>query len=137
MRSIVLIAALCAGVTCTTSQGRADAGAPPNPIGAWQRADGTARVHIAPCGTELCATNTWIKDTSDGEDVGDRLIMNVSPKSNNELAGTAYDTKRNRTYSITLDVSQTALTTRGCVLFGLLCRSANWSRLPSDTRQSN
>ena len=105
--------------------------------GEWARGDGDARVRIEPCGKSLCAINTWIKDNSDGEDVGDRLIMNVAPKSTNELTGTAYDPKRNRTYSLTLDVGQTELTTRGCVLFGLLCRSVSWSRLPAGANQSD
>ena len=136
MRRIALIASLIAGVTCAVPQSHAEPSAA-NLIGAWQRADGAARVRIAPCGADICAINTWIKDNSDGEDVGDRLIMNVAPKSTNELTGTAYDPKRNRTYSLTLDVGQTELTTRGCVLFGLLCRSVSWSRLPAGANQSD
>ena len=47
--------------------------------GTWMRGDGNARVRIAPCGDKVCATNVWIGDTSNGEEVGDRLIMTLAP----------------------------------------------------------
>lgn len=98
-----------------------------NPDGVWMRDGGNARVKIAPCGSEICATNLWIKDTSKGEEVGDRLVMSLHRKSDTELAGTAYDPKRNKTYPIILIVGRNSLTTRGCVLGGLLCRDVNWA----------
>jgi uncharacterized protein (DUF2147 family) len=48
-----------------------------SPDGAWMRDDRNARVPIAPCGSELCATSIWIEDTSKGEEVGDRLIISL------------------------------------------------------------
>lgn len=100
------------------------------PNGVWMRDDGNARVEIAPCGNNLCATNLWIRDTSKGEEVGDRLVMSLEPQSGNTLAGTAYDEKRDRTYSMTLQVAQNSLVTRGCVLGGVLCRDVSWT--PAD-----
>lgn len=99
----------------------------PSPDGVWMRDDGNARVRIAPCGSKLCATNLWIKDTSEGEEVGDRLVMSLDRKSDTKLAGTAYDSKRDRTYAITVIVGRNSLTTRGCILGGLLCRDVNWA----------
>jgi len=98
-----------------------------SPDGIWVRDDGNARVQIAPCGSELCATNLWIKDTSKGEEAGDRLIMSLDRKSDSKLSGTAYDPKRDRTYAITVIVGRGSLTTRGCILRGLLCRDVNWA----------
>ena len=46
----------------------------PDPSGVWLRDDGNARVRIAPCGSNICATNVWIKDTSGGEEVGDGVV---------------------------------------------------------------
>lgn len=106
--------------------GSAVAQQPRSPDGVWLRDDGNARVRIAPCGSELCATNLWIKDTSKGEEVGDRLIMSLDRKSHSKLAGTAYDPKRARSYSITVIVGDSSLTTRGCILGGLLCRDVSW-----------
>jgi len=98
-----------------------------DPDGIWARDDGNARVKIAPCGAKLCATNLWIKDTSKGEEVGDRLIMSLERKSDTELSGTAFDPKRDRTYSMTLIIGKNGLITRGCIFGGLLCRDVNWA----------
>lgn len=98
-----------------------------SPDGVWMRDDGNARVRIAPCGSKLCATNLWIRDTSKGEEVGDRLIMSLERTSDSQLKGTAYDSKRKKTYRITVIPSAKGLTTRGCILGGLLCREVNWT----------
>ncbi|WP_432350176.1 DUF2147 domain-containing protein (plasmid) [Shinella yambaruensis] len=97
-----------------------------DPSGVWLRDDGNARVRIAPCGSNICATNLWIRDTSKGEEVGDRLIMSLQPKSQDSLFGTAFDEKRERTYSITVQVSDNVLLTRGCILGGVLCKNVRW-----------
>jgi uncharacterized protein (DUF2147 family) len=98
-----------------------------SPDGVWLGDDGNARVRIAPCGSKLCATNLWIKDTSKGEEVGDRLIMSLERTSDSQVKGTAYDSKRKKTYRITVIPSAKGLTTRGCILGGLLCREVNWT----------
>ena len=97
-----------------------------DPSGVWLRDDGNARVRIAPCGNDICATNLWIGDTSKGEAAGDVLVMSLKPKSADTLSGSAYDKKRDRTYSITVQVSEGALLTRGCILGGVLCRNVRW-----------
>jgi uncharacterized protein (DUF2147 family) len=99
-----------------------------DPSGVWTRGDGNARVRIAPCGGNICATNLWIGDTSGGENVGDRLVLTVSAGGEGTLVGTAYDPQRNLTYSMEMTVKARQLQTRGCVLGGLLCKSVTWSR---------
>ena len=94
--------------------------------GIWMRDDGNARVSIAPCGKQLCATNLWIRDTSNGEQPGDRLIMTLKPKSGQVLVGQAYDPKRKLTYSMTLTVTPGGLLTRGCIVGGLVCKNTGW-----------
>jgi uncharacterized protein (DUF2147 family) len=98
-----------------------------DPDGIWFRNDGNAKVKIAPCGEQLCATNLWIGDTRKGEEVGDKLIMTLRRQSETELVGKAYDPKRDRTYSMTLIVEQARLVTRGCILGGLLCKDVIWT----------
>lgn len=98
-----------------------------DPGGIWFRNDGNAKVKIAPCGEQICATNLWIGDTSKGEEVGDKLIMTLRRQSDTELVGKAYDPKRDRTYSMTLIVGQARLVTRGCILGGLLCKDVSWT----------
>lgn len=95
--------------------------------GVWMRGDGNARVRIAPCGHNLCATNLWIGDASKGEAVGDKLVMTLKPASDNTWKGSAYDPKRGLTYSMTLRVTGKGLTTRGCIIGGLICKDVNWA----------
>ncbi len=118
------VALLLLTVTAAGAQQSAD------PSGVWLRDDGNARVRIAPCGNDICATNLWIGDTSKGEEAGDVLVMSLKPKSADTLSGSAYDKKRDRTYSITVQVSDGALLTRGCILGGVLCRNVRWKSAP-------
>ncbi|QIB33555.1 DUF2147 domain-containing protein [Ancylobacter pratisalsi] len=97
--------------------------------GVWMRGDGNARVRIAPCGDKICATNVWIKDTSGGESVGDRLVLTLEPGAGGGFEGTAYDPQRDLTYSMFMSVQPNSLQTRGCVLAELLCKTVSWSRV--------
>jgi uncharacterized protein (DUF2147 family) len=97
-----------------------------DPSGVWLRDDGNARVRIAPCGSNICATNVWIKDTSGGEEVGDRLVLTLKPEGADSLKGEAFDPKRNRRFAITLTVKPDGLSTRGCII-GVLCKTVNWT----------
>ncbi|MDH7795372.1 MULTISPECIES: DUF2147 domain-containing protein [unclassified Beijerinckia] len=97
--------------------------------GSWARGDGIARVNIAPCGAQICAVNTWIKDGVTDEKIGDRLVMNVKPASPSVLSGTAYDPQRKMSYNIDITVAANSLKTQGCVLGRLLCKNMSWSRI--------
>jgi len=103
--------------------------AEPNPTGLWQRGDGNARVKISRCGADFCATNVWVKDPSSGEAVGDVLKMMVKPTSATMLTGQAFDRKRDLTYSMELSVQPTNMSSRGCIVGGLLCKSVSWTRI--------
>lgn len=121
LRLAIVLSSLVAAPTIAAS-GASD------PSGVWMRGDGNARVRIAPCGGNICATNVWIGDTSGGENVGDRLVLTVSAGNEGKLVGTAYDPQRGLTYSMEMTIKPRQLQTRGCVLGGLLCKSVNWSR---------
>jgi uncharacterized protein (DUF2147 family) len=99
----------------------------PDPSGVWTRGDGNARVVIRRCGEAYCATNIWIKDTSNGEAIGDRLVMNVVPQSPTVLSGSAYDIKRKMTYSMEISVAPASLSSRGCLVGGAICKTETWS----------
>ena len=94
--------------------------------GTWLRDDGNARVRIAPCGDKICATNLWIGDTSKGEAAGDKLVMTLARQPDGTFSGSAYDAKRDWTYSMTITAAPGALTTRGCIVGRLICRDVNW-----------
>lgn len=97
------------------------------PSGIWSRDDGKARVRLHPCGEAICATNVWIGDTSNGEAVGDKLIMKLKPKSAGVLSGEAYDPKRKLTFSMTMTVAKNTMSTRGCIVGGILCKNVKWT----------
>ena len=98
--------------------------------GVWMRADGLAKVRVQPCGSALCAINVWVKKDGD-EKVGDRLVLNVKPVKPGLLEGAAFDPQRNLRFSSKITYSSSSMTTSGCVLGGLLCRSVSWTKVSS------
>lgn len=97
--------------------------------GSWARGDGKARVKIARCGADICATNTWIKPGTPSEKAGDVLVMKISQVSEGLYSGSAFDPQRDMSYKITLEVGAKSMTTKGCVLGGLLCKGVGWTRI--------
>lgn len=97
--------------------------------GKWARGDGVARVTVAPCGANVCATNTWIKPGTPSEKAGDVLVMTIKPTTSNKYSGSAFDPQRNLTYKISVTVNGDRMTTKGCVLGGLLCKDVGWTRM--------
>ena len=96
--------------------------------GDWRRLDGGLRINIAPCGEQLCAVSTWTRDPESGERVGDRLILSLREREGSTLAGKAFDERRGLTYSLSISVKRDAMTTRGCLLAGMACRTMDWTR---------
>lgn len=102
----------------------------PDIIGNWTRQDGETLIRISPCGDAICAVNTWVRDPNGDEKLGDTLMMTMKPKSPTALSGRAYDKRRDRTYSMSISVGPSGMRTSGCVLLGILCKSAEWRRIP-------
>lgn len=97
--------------------------------GLWARDDGNAHVKIAPCGDKMCATNTWIREPGKGEDVGDKIVMTVKKDSSTQWSGEGFDPKRDLTYALTITVGASSLTTKGCIVGGLVCKTVKWDRI--------
>ena len=127
MRTNCLFAAILLMSAAAGSE--AVAGTDTRLTGHWSRTDGESRISITPCGERLCAVNTWVKDPSKGERIGDRLVMNVQPREPAVLAGEALDVRRGLTYSLLISLGRDAMTTKGCLVAGLLCRTMNWVRV--------
>jgi uncharacterized protein (DUF2147 family) len=132
MQTLRVLAATIVLATASGALGTAgaDAGAVSGAsiTGAWMRTDGGSRISVDPCGERFCAVNTWIKDPSKGEAVGDRLVMTLQPRDPVRLAGEAFDEKRGLKYSMLISVGEDAMTTQGCVLSGIVCKTMNWTR---------
>lgn len=104
----------------------------PSPFGMWARGDGNARVRIERCGSDICAINTWIRAGTGSEKAGDKLVMSVAPAGPGRWSGTAFDPQRDMSYRLTMTVQPTSMTTRGCIVAGLLCKDMGWTRLSAD-----
>jgi uncharacterized protein (DUF2147 family) len=97
--------------------------------GQWARGDGNAKVKIAPCGSDMCATNTWIRPGTPSEKAGDKLVMTIKPGADGNYTGNAFDPQRDLNYRITLTVSGDHMTTKGCIVAGLICKGVDWIRI--------
>ncbi|WP_158931621.1 DUF2147 domain-containing protein [Acidisphaera sp. S103] len=97
--------------------------------GNWARQDGATRINIAPCGDAVCAVNTWVRDPKGNEKLGDTLVMTLKPNTPSDLSGRAYDKRRDMSYSMHISLGPSGMETRGCVLFGVLCKTAEWTRV--------
>jgi uncharacterized protein (DUF2147 family) len=97
-------------------------------------------VRVAPCGQSLCGTITWTDAQRTDQHnpdpalrsrstVGVRVFFDMRPNGENRWSGQAYNPEDGRTYSGNMSVSGSTLTTQGCVMGGLVCRSTTWSRM--------
>lgn len=101
-------------------------------FGTWMRDDGNARVRVAACGDNICATNLWIRDPAkQGEKVGDRLEFSIK-RNGASWRGKAYDPQRKLSFSASLSADGDSMTTKGCML-AVVCRTTNWQRLSGAT----
>jgi uncharacterized protein (DUF2147 family) len=124
MKTAILLAALSLVPVSASASAHAD-----DIHGLWQRGDGVARVNVVPCGTSLCMINTWIHNSTAGEKVGDKLIVKVSSSSDNWVKGTAFDPQRDRSYAIEMKVAGDHMSTTGCIVGGMLCKTVEWTRM--------
>lgn len=96
--------------------------------GTWTRSDGTSKVRIAPCGGALCGTVSWVKDPARQSSVGKQVFFNMKPSGDNSWKGKAFNPEDGKTYTGKMTLSGNSLTTAGCVMGGLICRSVSWRR---------
>ena len=97
--------------------------------GTWQRDTGASRVRFAKCGEALCGTISWLKDASGPAKVGQRIFYDMKPNGAGKWSGSAFNPEDGKTYSGTMALSGDTLTTSGCVMGGLICRSVKWSKV--------
>ncbi len=100
-----------------------------DPSGTWLRENGNSRVRIAPCGPHYCGTIVWVKSADSPGKVGQKVFYDMEPAGSNTWSGKALNPEDGKTYNGRMILSGTSLTTSGCVLGGLICRSVNWSKV--------
>ena len=96
-------------------------------MGGWARDDGVVRVNVAPCGKIVCMTNVYVKPGADDK-VGERVEFTLDAGGGDKLSGTMFDPKGKSSYPVTITVTGATMTTRGCALGGIVCKSVGWTR---------
>ena len=96
--------------------------------GTWLRDSGASKVRLAKCGEAVCGTISWLKDVSGPAKLGQRIFYDMKLSSAGKWSGSAFNPEDGKTYSGTMSLSGDTLTTAGCVMGGLICRSVKWSR---------
>jgi uncharacterized protein (DUF2147 family) len=96
--------------------------------GTWLRENGSSKVKIDKCGEALCGRLVWIRDSAHSDSKGERVFYDMKPSGPGEWRGAAFNPEDGRTYHGRMVVSGDSLTTSGCVLGGLICKSIKWSR---------
>ncbi|MNI08301.1 hypothetical protein D3C73_613310 [compost metagenome] len=55
--------------------------------------------------------------------------MSIKPDGDGIYSGSAFDPQRDLTYRLTVTVKGDRMTTKGCIVAGLLCKGINWTRI--------
>lgn len=96
--------------------------------GTWLRETGASRVRFVKCGEAMCGTLAWLKDANGPAKVGQRIFYDMKASGPGKWSGSAFNPEDGKTYSGTMTVAGDTLTTTGCVMGGMICRSVKWSR---------
>jgi uncharacterized protein (DUF2147 family) len=100
-----------------------------DPSGTWLRSTGESRVRVSPCGSNYCGTIVWLKSTDGPAKVGQRVFFDMAENGTNKWSGKAFNPEDGKTYSGTMTLNGRSLTTAGCVLGGMICKSVSWSKV--------
>ena len=99
--------------------------------GVWLRENGEARVKFDACGDAMCGTIVWLKPgITTNAKIGQRVFYDLKPASANSWAGKAFEPASGSEYSGKVSVEGSSLSTAGCVLGGLICKTVNWTKVP-------
>jgi uncharacterized protein (DUF2147 family) len=110
----------------TTGTGLAD-----DVRGTWTRDNGGLHVKFDPCGDAICGDIVWLKPGSDTKaKVGQRLFYDMRPDGTDSWTGKAVNPDNGSVYSGKMSIEGSTLSTSGCVIGGLICKSVNWRRVP-------
>lgn len=98
--------------------------------GTWLRDTGTSHVRFAPCGGALCGTIAWLKPgVETPAKIGQRIFSDMKPNGANSWTGTAFNPEDGKTYSGKMTLSGNTLTTAGCAMGGVICKSTTWTKV--------
>jgi len=96
--------------------------------GEWARDDGHGSVRFAPCGDSLCGVITAKSDPNAPGKIGQKVFYDMKADGENFWRGSAFNPEDGREYTGKITLAGGRLTTAGCVLGGLICKSFTWTR---------
>jgi uncharacterized protein (DUF2147 family) len=97
--------------------------------GTWLRENGEVRIRFEPCGDAICGIIVWLKpDSGSRAKVGQRVFYDLRPDGKNSWNGKA--ATNGSVYVGKVSLAGASLSTSGCIISGILCKSANWRRGP-------
>ncbi len=96
--------------------------------GSWIRENGESKVEISPCGAALCGVVTWVRDPAKQAGIGKKVFYDMVSAGDGRWKGKAFNPEDGKTYTGTMTLTGERLTTAGCVMGGLVCRSVDWKR---------
>jgi uncharacterized protein (DUF2147 family) len=100
-------------------------------LGTWLRDNGALKVKFEPCGDAVCGNVVWLKPGSESKaKIGQRLFFDMHPDGTNSWTGKAAAPDDGSIYSGKMSIEGATLSTSGCIVGGLICKSANWKRVP-------
>ena len=100
-------------------------------FGTWLRDNGAEQVKFEPCGDAICGDIVWLKPGSGlNAKVGKRLFFDMRPSGAHSWTGKAASSDTGSIYSGKMSIEGSTLSTSGCMVGGLVCKSANWRRVP-------
>jgi uncharacterized protein (DUF2147 family) len=99
-------------------------------LGTWSRDNGAVHVKFDTCGDAICGNIAWLKPGADTKaKVGQRLFFDMRPDGTNSWTGKAVNPDNGSIYSGKMFIEGSTLSTSGCIIGGLICKSANWRRV--------
>ena len=98
--------------------------------GTWLRETGQSKVKFGPCGGgTVCGNLVWIKPgVETPAKVGQRLFFDMKSTGPNSWSGSYSNPDDGKTYAAKMSLSGGTLTTEGCAMGGMICRSSTWTR---------
>jgi uncharacterized protein (DUF2147 family) len=110
----------------TTGPGLAD-----EVLGTWLRDNGVLKIKFEPCGDAVCGNIVWLKPGFESKaKIGQRLFFDMHPDGANSWTGKAAVPDDRSIYLGKMSIEDAVLSTRVCTGFWLICKSANWKRVP-------
>lgn len=98
--------------------------------GTWVRDTGASHVKFGPCGSAICGNIVWLKPGIETPaKIGQRIFSNMKPDGANAWSGSAFNPEDGKTYTGKMTLSGSTLTTSGCVMGGMICKSTTWTRV--------